>query len=75
VGGGNAPSFVPAVIDVANQSSAAAPNIEAKDEASELPLPRPHAIELDVDGTSVWIWREADVAMVTAIIATLKAGK
>jgi transposase len=35
---------------------------------------RPHMIELDIDGASVWIWREADVGMVTAIIDALKAG-
>ncbi len=74
-GGDDAPSFVPAVIDVVSQSSAAAPNIEARIETPELPPPRPHAIELDVNGTSVWIWREADAAMVTAIIAALKAGR
>jgi transposase len=32
-----------------------------------------HMIELDVDGVSVWIWRDADVGMVTAIIDALKA--
>jgi len=74
-GGDEAPSFVPAVIAVASQSSAAAPSIEARIETPELPPPRPHAIELDVNGTSVWIWREADAAMVTAIIAALKAGR
>ncbi len=31
-----------------------------------------HMIELDVDGVSVWIWRDADVGMVTAIIDILK---
>lgn len=36
---------------------------------------RPHTIELDIDGASVWIWREADVGMVRAIIDALKAGK
>jgi transposase len=35
---------------------------------------RPHVIELDIDGASVWIWREADGGMVTAIIDALKAG-
>jgi transposase len=34
---------------------------------------RPHVIELDIDGVSVWIWREADVEIVTAIIDALKA--
>jgi transposase len=34
---------------------------------------RPHVIELDVDGASVWIWRDADIEMVTAIVVALKA--
>ena len=34
---------------------------------------RPHMIELDIDGASVWIWRDADVEMVRAIISALKA--
>jgi hypothetical protein len=62
---------VPAVIAVDGQGAALTPRIEPPD----LPSPRPHAIELDIEGTSVWIWREADVAMVTAIIGALKAGK
>jgi transposase len=33
---------------------------------------RPHVIELDVEGASVWIWRGADVGMVTAIVDALK---
>jgi transposase len=34
---------------------------------------QPHMVELDIDGASVWIWREADVGMVTSIIDALKA--
>jgi transposase len=34
-----------------------------------------HVIELDLDGVSVWIWREADAAMVAAIIGALKASR
>jgi transposase len=43
---------------------------------SEGPLAtaRPHVIELDIEGARVWIWREAPVGMVTAIIGALKAG-
>ena len=61
-GGGDAPSFVPAVIDVVSQSSAAAPNIEARIET------RARTRSSWTSRTSVWIWREADPAMVTAII-------
>lgn len=33
-----------------------------------------HVVELDIDGANVWIWRDAPVDMVTAIIGALKAG-
>jgi transposase len=36
---------------------------------------RPHSIELDVAGTSVFIWRGAEPALVSAIIGALKAAK
>jgi transposase len=36
---------------------------------------RPHVIELDVEGSSVWIWPGAEVAMVRTIIGALKAAK
>jgi hypothetical protein len=74
-GGADAPPFVPAIVAAGDQSAALAPRIEARIEPPELPSPRRHAIELDIEGTSVCIWREADVAMVTAIISALKAGK
>jgi transposase len=70
-GGADAPPFATAIVAAADPSVASA----ARPEAPELPSPRSHAIELDIEGTSVWIWREAEVAMVTAIIAALKAAK
>jgi transposase len=36
---------------------------------------RPHSIELEIDGSSVWVWSGAEVAMVRAIIGTLKAAR
>jgi transposase len=46
---------------------------------SDPPVPpsttRPHLIELDVAGASVFIWRGAEPAMVSAIIGALKAAK
>jgi len=36
---------------------------------------RPPVIELDVAGSSVWVWAGAEVAMVRAIIGALKAAK
>jgi transposase len=64
------PPFVPAIVEtpVAGLSSAE----QAKTDAASA---RPHSIELDVDGASVWIWRGADPAMVTSIIGALKARK
>jgi hypothetical protein len=35
----------------------------------------PPNIELDIEGTSVWIWRGAETEMVTAIISALKGRK
>jgi transposase len=59
--------------------------IEAREEASSTPAPllsesksatgaywRPHVIELDIDGANVWVWRDADVGMVRAIVDALK---
>jgi len=34
---------------------------------------RPHSIELEIDGSRVWVWSGAEVAMVGAIIGALKA--
>ncbi len=56
------PTFVPAIVEPADS---AAPEIKT--------IARPPVIELDIDGDSVWIWRGADAAVVTAIIGALKA--
>jgi transposase len=64
-----AEGFVPVVV----QAEAAG---DAIPEPSSPPAPtRPHSIELDVAGTSVFIWRGAEPAMVSAIIGALKAAK
>ena len=61
--------FVPVVVETA----------AAGGSLSEPPVPpystRPHSIELDVAGTSVFIWRGAEPTMVSAIISALKAAK
>lgn len=36
---------------------------------------RPHVIELDIDGASMRIWRDAHVDMVTAVIGALKRSR
>jgi hypothetical protein len=45
------------------------------DAANNAAVARPHSIELDIEGSSVWIWPGADAAMVAAIIGALKAVK
>jgi len=61
--------FVPVVVEAEAAGGGLA-------ERSSLPAPtRPHSIELDVAGTSVFIWRGAEPAMVSAIIVALKAIK
>jgi len=55
--------FAPVVVEPPEEAAAA---------QSRPVAVRPHVIELDVDGASVWIWRGADVGMVTAIVDALK---
>jgi transposase len=66
----NAPPFVPAIVEP--PSAPVKPTAQAEGEAAAA---RPPIIELDVDGSSVWIWRGAETTMVTAIIGALKARK
>lgn len=40
-------------------------------ERADAEVPRP-VIELDIGGDSVWVWRDADVSLVTAVIGALK---
>ena len=40
-------------------------------ERADADVPRP-VIELDIGGDSVWVWRDADVSLVTAVIGALK---
>jgi transposase len=58
--------FAPVVVESREEASAMAA-------AESRPVSvRPHVIELDVDGASVWIWRGADIGLVTAIVDALK---
>jgi len=66
----NAPPFVPAIVEP--PSAVAKPAAQAENEAVAA---RPPIIELDIDGSGVWIWSGADPAMVTSIISALKARK
>jgi transposase len=64
------PSFVPAVVDPALATTSSPDDV-----SNAAPAARPPVIELDIGGDSVWIWREADAAMVTAVIGALKAAR
>jgi transposase len=58
--------FVPAIAEVGETGHSSSKR------AADPVAARPHSIELDIEGTSVWIWRGAESAMVTAIIGALK---
>ena len=64
------PSFVRAIVEAPGAGLSSAEQIK-----TEAASARPHNIELDIDGASVWVWRGADPTMVTSIIAALKARK
>jgi transposase len=66
----SAPPFVPAIVEAASAPATATTQAESGAAAA-----RPPIIELDIDGSSVWIWRGAETTMVTAIIGALKARK
>jgi transposase len=61
--------FAPVIIEAREEaSSTAAPSLSG----SKSVTVRPHVIELDIDGASVWVWRGAEVGMVRAIVDALK---
>lgn len=64
------PLFVPATVASVDQNVAT-----LRPRAPDPLTPPAHSIELDIGGASVFIWRDADAAMVTAIIGALKARK
>jgi transposase len=61
--------FAPVVVET---PSAVSPPAESESKPADA---RPPVIELDIAGSSVWIWHDAEAAMVTAIIGALKAAK
>jgi transposase len=61
------PLFVPAIAGREEEGAAASP--------TRLETTRPHTIELDVAGSSVFIWAGADPTLVVTIIGALKAAK
>ena len=56
----NTPAFVPAVVDVAALLTTGAA------EGASKPAP---VLELEIGGSSVWVWREAKIDLVTAAFA------
>jgi transposase len=65
-----ASTFAPVVLDAPSGVSL----LDAGDKTPTIEA-RPHSIELEIEGSSVWIWPGADPAMVTTIIGALKAAK
>jgi transposase len=63
------PPFVPAIVETSGAA------LSPERTTAEIASARPHSIELDLDGASVWIWPCAEAAMVRAIIGALKAAK
>jgi transposase len=61
------PLFVPAIAGRQEEDPAASP--------TRLEATRPHIVELDIAGSSVFIWCDADPSLVVAIIGALKARK
>ena len=68
--GTGSPRFAPVVVETPSAMSPPAESVESKPVDG-----RPPVIELDVAGSSVWIWPDAEAAMVTAIIGALKVAK
>jgi transposase len=62
--------FAPVVVETPSAVSPPTESVESKPADA-----RPPVIELDIAGSSVWIWHDAEAAMVTAIIGALKAAK
>lgn len=62
--------FAPIVVE--HHGAAPAALTSQSMHAAARPQPPSHVIELDIGGANVWIWREAPVGMVTAIIGALK---
>ena len=60
-----APAFVPAIVD---DSVATLPTTGEAESASK-PAP---VLELEIGGSSVWVWREAEIDLVTAVVRALK---
>jgi hypothetical protein len=63
-------AFAPVVIEASRAAASPEGSVESKSADGHS-----RVIELDVEGSSVWIWSGAEVAMVTAIIGALKAAK
>ncbi|HYA79512.1 MAG TPA: transposase, partial [Methylocystis sp.] len=65
-----APAFTPIVVE--GPSPARLPDAGSANTTGDA---RSHLIELEIGGSSVWVWAGAEVAMVRAIIGALKATK
>ena len=64
---GDEPAFVSAVVD---DRVAAAPTRN-----EEVAVKPPPVLELEIDGSNVWVWRDAEIGLVTAVVRALKGGR
>ena len=64
--GESAPPFVPAIVEGGSVSERAAASVP------ETETPAAPVVEIEIGAAHVWIWRDADVGMATAIVRALR---
>lgn len=60
--------FVPAIVD----DGLSALTVAGSAEVAGKPAP---VLELEIGGSSVWVWHEAEIDLVTAVVRALKSGR
>ena len=63
----DAAAFVPAIVE-----GSIAPSPAPSTETVVKPQP---VLELEIGGSSVWVWRDAEIELVTAVVRALKGGR
>jgi transposase len=63
----DAAAFVPAIVEE-SIAPLPAPN-------TEMVVKPPPVLELEIDGSSVWVWGDAEIELVTAVVRALKGGR
>ncbi len=60
--------FVPAIVDTGGST------LTARGGGEVVSKPAP-VLELEIGGSSVWVWREAEIDLVTALVRALKGSQ